>query len=80
MSQFKILLAEDDRNLGMILKAFLDSKGHKATLCTNGEEAWKVLGISQFDICVFDITMPVMDGFKLAARHTVDFPYGSRRT
>jgi len=68
MSQFKILLAEDDRNLGMILKAFLDSKGHKATLCTNGEEAWKVLGISQFDICVFDITMPVMDGFKLARK------------
>lgn len=68
MSQFKILLAEDDRNLGMILKAFLDSKGHKATLCTNGEEAWKMLGISQFDICVFDITMPVMDGFKLARK------------
>ena len=68
MSQFKILLAEDDRNLGMILKAFLDSKGHKATLCTNGEEAWKVLGLSQFDICVFDITMPVMDGFKLARK------------
>jgi DNA-binding response OmpR family regulator len=68
MPQFKILLAEDDRNLGMILKAFLDSKGHKATLCTNGEEAWKVLGISQFDICVFDITMPVMDGFKLARK------------
>ena len=68
MSQFKILLAEDDRNLGMILKAFLDSKGHKATLCTNGEEAWKVLGISQFDICVFDITMPVMAGFKLARK------------
>ena len=33
MSRFKILLAEDDRNLGMIIKAFLDSKGHATTLC-----------------------------------------------
>jgi DNA-binding response OmpR family regulator len=68
MSHFKILLAEDDRNLGMILKAFLDSKGHTTTLCSNGEDAWKALGISQFDVCLFDISMPVMDGFTLARK------------
>ena len=68
MSRFKILLAEDDRNLGMIIKAFLDSKGHATTLCINGEDAWNALGINSFDICLFDISMPVMDGFTLAGK------------
>lgn len=68
MSRFKILLAEDDRNLGMIIKAFLESKGHATTLCTNGEDAWNALGINSFDICLFDISMPVMDGFTLALK------------
>lgn len=66
MSRIKILLVEDDKNLGMILKAFLDAKGHSATLCSNGEEALAVLGTSDFDLCVTDIMMPVMDGFTLA--------------
>ena len=68
MSHFKILLAEDDRNLGMILKAFLDSQGHTTTLCINGEDAWKALSINIFDICLLDISMPIMDGFTLARR------------
>jgi DNA-binding response OmpR family regulator len=68
MSHFKILLAEDDHNLGMILKAFLDSKGHTTTLCNNGEIAWKALGVNIFDICLFDISMPIMDGFTLARK------------
>ena len=65
MSHLKILLAEDDRNLGMILKAYLDANGHTATLCTNGDEAWKALGLSHFDFCIFDISMPLMDGFAV---------------
>ena len=68
MPHLKVLLAEDDRSLSMILKAFLESKGHKATACINGEEAWQALGVNRFDICVFDINMPVMDGFTLARR------------
>lgn len=66
MSRIRILLVEDDKNLGMILKAFLDAKGHSATLCANGEEALTALGASAFDLCVTDIMMPVMDGFTLA--------------
>ena len=66
MAHIKILLAEDDRNLGMILKAFLDSKGFITTLCMNGEEAWHSFNASEYDLCLFDVTMPVMDGFTLA--------------
>lgn len=68
MPHLKILLAEDDRSLGMILKAFLEANGHKATTCINGAEAWQALGISRFDLCIFDINMPVMDGFALARK------------
>lgn len=66
MSQIRILLAEDDKKLGMILKAFLDSKGFVTTLCVNGEEALNCFSAAQFDFCLFDVTMPVMDGFTLA--------------
>ena len=68
MSHLKILLAEDDRNLGMILKAYLDANGHVVTLCANGEDAWKALGFNSFDFCLFDVKMPVMDGFTLARK------------
>ena len=66
MSQIRILLVEDDKSLGMILKAFLDAKGHSATLCANGEEALVAFNAAHFDVCVTDIAMPVMDGFALA--------------
>ena len=66
MSQIKLLLAEDDRNLGMILKAYLDSKGLLSTLCMNGEEALRSFSASEYDLCLFDVTMPGMDGFTLA--------------
>ena len=66
MSHMKVLLAEDDRDLGMILKAFLDANGFPTTFCTNGKEALEALNVSSYDFCLFDVTMPVMDGFELA--------------
>ena len=66
MSQIKVLLAEDDKNLGMILKAFLDAKGFFTTLCSNGQEALDSFKDSDYDLCLFDVMMPVMDGFTLA--------------
>ena len=68
MSQINILLAEDDKNLGMILKAYLDAKGYPTTLCTNGEMAFDAFKIGQYDFCIFDIMMPIMDGFTLAKK------------
>ena len=66
MSQIKVLLAEDDKNLGIILKAFLDANSFITTLCLNGQEAWSSFNASEYDICVTDIMMPIMDGFTLA--------------
>ncbi len=68
MTQFRVLLAEDDKNLGMILKAFFDAKGFPTTLCMNGEEAWNSFLANDFDLCVTDIMMPLMDGITLAKK------------
>ena len=62
----KILLAEDDENLGLLLKEYLKAKNFDAELFNNGEKALKSFERSPFDICVVDVMMPVMDGFTLA--------------
>lgn len=61
-----ILLAEDDKNLGVILKSYLESKGIVTTLCSNGEEALNAFRAGDFNFCLFDVNMPNMDGFTLA--------------
>jgi DNA-binding response OmpR family regulator len=64
--KIKILLAEDDTNLGLILKDSLDSKGYLVTLCKNGDEAIIAFKNQAFNLCLLDVMMPVKDGFTLA--------------
>jgi DNA-binding response OmpR family regulator len=62
----KILLVEDDQNLGQILKEYLDIKGFDTTLCRDGKVGLKAFNDNDFDLCIFDVMMPIMDGFTLA--------------
>jgi len=62
----KVLLAEDDKNLGSVLRAYLEAKGYNTTLCVDGKEALETFKRNEFDFCILDIMMPVMDGFTLA--------------
>lgn len=64
--RLKILLCEDDENLGMLLREFLQAKGFNADLCSDGEKGYKAFVKSQYDLCVLDVMMPKMDGFTLA--------------
>ena len=64
--QYRILLAEDDPNLGMVLKDSLELHGHTVELFENGEKAWKSFSKDDFDICILDVMMPLKDGFTLA--------------
>lgn len=64
--KINILLAEDDKNLGVILKKYLEAKDIAVTLCTNGEETLKTFQEGDFNFCVFDVMMPLMDGFTLS--------------
>lgn len=66
MKKIKILLAEDDRNLGTVLKAYLDAKGHDTILAMDGEEALKAFYQEDFDFCILDVMMPLKDGFTVA--------------
>ncbi|MBR1713235.1 MAG: response regulator transcription factor [Alloprevotella sp.] len=62
----KILLCEDDENLGMLLREYLQAKGYETELCPDGETGYKAFMQEKFDICVFDVMMPKKDGFSLA--------------
>jgi len=64
--QIKLLLAEDDENLGMLLQNYLKAKGFDADWFTNGDLAYKAYKRAKYDFCVLDVMMPVKDGFTLA--------------
>lgn len=65
-NELKVLLAEDDKNLGAVLKAYLEAKGYQTTLSVNGKEAFDFFNKKKFDFCILDVMMPVKDGFTLA--------------
>ena len=62
----KILLCEDDENLGMLLREYLQAKGYAADLCPDGDAGYKAFMKTKYDICVLDVMMPKKDGFTLA--------------
>ncbi|MBC36164.1 MAG: DNA-binding response regulator [Bacteroidetes bacterium] len=66
MENKRVLLAEDDKNLGTILQAYLVAKGYETDLCVNGEEAFKKYQEATYDMCILDVMMPIKDGFTLA--------------
>lgn len=64
----KILLAEDDKNLGTVIVDNLQMAGYQVTLATNGEQALERFGEDLFDICLLDVMLPKLDGFEVAKR------------
>jgi len=62
----RILLAEDDENLGLLLKEYLIAKGFDTELYPDGEAAYQGFMKSQFNLCILDVMMPKKDGFSLA--------------
>lgn len=65
-NQIKILLAEDDPNLGLLLTEFLKKKGFEVTWANNGDQALDFFVQGTFDLCLLDVMMPKKDGFSLA--------------
>jgi DNA-binding response OmpR family regulator len=64
--KLRILLCEDDENLGMLLREYLQAKGYSAELYPDGEAGLKAFQRNKYDLCVFDVMMPKKDGFTLA--------------
>ncbi len=61
-----ILLAEDDENLGYILKEYLEMNDYTVLLVQDGEAAVMLFNQHDFDICILDVMMPKLDGFGAA--------------
>ena len=66
MNDIKILLAEDDDNLGILLRNYLTAKNYETVLFINGSLALKAFPSGSFGLCILDIMMPEMDGLTLA--------------
>jgi len=66
MNSIRILLAEDDSNLGILLKNYLTVKNYETSLYVNGIQALDAFRNKSFDLCIIDIMMPEMDGLTLA--------------
>ena len=63
----RILLAEDDENLGSLLQEYLQAKNYEADWVTNGEKAFRYFEQFHYDLCLLDVMMPIKDGFTLAS-------------
>lgn len=66
MDKTRILLAEDDENLGSLLKEYLNAKGYETELFNDGNKAYRGFIREYFDLCLLDVMMPEKDGFTLA--------------
>ncbi|MDB5249105.1 MAG: response regulator transcription factor [Segetibacter sp.] len=64
--KYKILLCEDDTNLGMVLKNYLELNDYDVILERDGRLGLAAFQREKFDICLLDVMMPNMDGFTLA--------------
>lgn len=62
----KILLTEDDPNLGQLLQEYLANKGYQTDLAIDGNAGLKRFLEGSYDLCLFDVMMPKKDGFSLA--------------
>lgn len=65
-NKIRLLLVEDDPNLGSLLNDYLSAKEFEVTLATDGEEGFKTFAQHTFDFVVLDIMLPEKDGFTVA--------------
>ncbi len=63
--KMKLFLCEDDENLGMLLREYLQAKGYETDLYTDGEVGYKGFVKEKYDLCIMDVMMPKKDGITL---------------
>ena len=62
----KILYVEDDLSLSFVTRDQLEKRGYEVVSCENGLDALTLFKKEIFDLCIFDVMLPKMDGFELA--------------
>lgn len=68
MSKAKLLYVEDDTTLSFVTRDNLELHGFEIDFCEDGEEALKLFGKNNYDLCILDVMLPKMDGFELATK------------
>ena len=66
MTDQKVLIVEDDINLGFLLLEYLESENFKVKLCRDGASGLENYRQNNYDICILDVMLPEIDGFNLA--------------
>ena len=66
--KIKLLLAEDDLQLGFIIRDNLEEAGYEVINCADGEKAWELFVKKNPDLCILDVNMPYKDGFNVAKK------------
>ncbi len=64
----KVLYVEDDASLSFVTRDQLEKRGYEVVFCDNGKTAYEVFKTSIFDLCIFDVMLPEIDGFELAKK------------
>lgn len=64
--KIRILIAEDNENFGLMLFSYLRANNYEVTWAKNGVQAMEEIIENEFDIFIFDVMMPIKDGFELA--------------
>ena len=64
--KIKILLVEDDLNLGMVISDHLNSNGYEVTIADDGSEGLIKFNTELFHLCILDVMLPKLDGFSVA--------------
>ena len=73
----RILLAEDEKSLNRIITKQLKAVGYSVDSCFDGGEAYDLITSTDYDAAVFDVMMPIMNGFELVKKiraHGIDTP------
>ena len=67
-TEAKLLLVEDDRNFGDVLRSYLEAHDYDVTLATDGVAGLEAYRRGDWDLCIFDVMMPRLSGFELAKK------------
>ncbi|MBN1844375.1 MAG: response regulator [Sedimentisphaerales bacterium] len=71
----RILLADDDSKIQLIIQLWLKEKGHQVETVRNGRDALDRLQQQPYDVLITDVNMPLLNGIELV-RRTLDRPDG----